>query len=206
MRNLPPGISEEKFISIVNDIVSKLSRKLLLVSHDMSDIRQQGWVLALEGVAKFDPNTQPDKPLEQALENFLRVHVINRLKSYRRDRLGSSEKPTSPKSLLSWERRMQARRNILYPVDVYSLKQEIYFHDATIEDTHYRDLTQLIQQKLPVALRNDFLRMCDGVRIPKSRQTKVRAAIASIIDWKVTNEEIDATEKEKDGTQEETES
>lgn len=193
---LPRGLSEAKVLAVIDDVVSKLSPKLAFGFYSLEDIQQEAWIIAAtKGLDKFDDtmfeDATPDE-MAKALERFLRVHVNNRMKNFKRDNIGRSEKPVNPDKVAAWEKRNALRRNIMRPISIHELATNYDTHnlplptvsdstDGVIEEIHHSHLMDLINKGLPIELRNDFLRMCDGVRLPKPRQAKVREAIGDIL-------------------------
>jgi hypothetical protein len=178
-------MTEESVLMVVEEIVTKLSPKLTFGFYDIEDIQQEGRIRAMTtGLATFDDTRFTDAEMAKALERFLRIHVTTRMKNFRRDNVGRSEKPVNPDKVEGWEKRNRVRRNIMRPACIHEIAHEILLQAdqaGVVEEVHHSHLMDLINRELPVELRTDFLRMCDGVRIPKPRQTKVREAIAEII-------------------------
>ena len=63
---------------IIDRLAKSRSANGTFAYHDKDDISQEVWRICLEGLAKYEPSTGP-------VENFLVVHVTNRLKNFRRD-------------------------------------------------------------------------------------------------------------------------
>lgn len=183
------GLSEDQVLEIIEEVVSKLSNKLPFSIYDMEDIKQEGRILAMEGLNKFDEERFTVEEMYKGVECFLRVHVNKRIRNHRRDNLGRTEKPVNPARIEAWEKRNQIRHNIMYPVDIHDLTNDIPLRNDVVEEANYSQLIELINKELSPDLRTDFLRMCDGVRIPKGRQIKVREAIAEIIKEGIPDEE-----------------
>lgn len=178
---IPAGMTENQIVEIIEEVVSKLSPKLVFGFHSLEDIQQEGRMIALHALEKFDASKITVENAGKGLERFLRVHVNRRLRTYRRDNLGRSEKPVNPDRITAWEERNRIRRNIMSPIDIHNLTYDLPVQIDIVEEVHYTHLIDLIKRELPVELRTDFLRMCDGIRISKPRQMKVREAIAEII-------------------------
>lgn len=192
---IPDGITEQKVNQIIAKVIRQLSPRLVYGSNTIEDIQQEGWLFAIDGLEHFQRGYAKEDDVAQALENFLRVHIPNRLKNERRKHVGRVEKPANPAKLEAWEKKVAARHNLMYPADIHSLQYDIPLLTDVVEDVHYRQMVELIKEKLAVDLRSDFLRMCDGVKIPKPRQLKVRQAVAVIL--KMETEDA-PSEKEED--------
>lgn len=182
---IPRSMTKEQVLEVIEEVATKLSHKLIFGSHEIEDIQQEGRIRAMTtGLDTFDESRFTDAQMPKALERFLRVHVTTRMKNFKRDNVGRSEKPVNPDKVEKWERTNQTRRNIMRPTSIHEITHELPLltkNSGVVEEIHHSHLMDLINKKLPVDLRTDFLRMCDGVKIPKPRQTKVREAIADII-------------------------
>lgn len=179
---LPRSLTEPQVLEVIEEIVTKLSQKLTFGFYDMEDIQQEGRIRAMTtGLETFDDTRFTDKEMAKALERFLRIHVTTRMKNFMRDNMGRSEKPINPDRVENWERVNKRRRNIMRPASIHEITHEFPLQTSAVEEIHHTHLMDLINKNLPIELRTDFLRMCDGVRIPKPRQSKVREAIAEII-------------------------
>ena len=107
------------------------------------------------------------------LENFISVHISNRLKNYKRDnyfRLGLED---------SSDRRQKAnetKRNLMSPAPISD--QSVFFEE--ILDS--QDEIDFLLQALPPLIRSDFLRMANDVPLTKGRKQAVIEAVKEILD------------------------
>lgn len=180
---IPDGMTEAEVVVIIDKVVTKLSRKLTFGYSDMEDLQQDGRLFAWEGLARFNAYHEGIKGLSlaNALEHFLRVHVVNRLKNVKRKHMGRIEKPKNPLKIPAWEQRNKRKKNIMEPDDIENFSYELFLRKDPHEQVYYNEMMERINLKLPVELRSDFLRMRDGLRIPTQRQNRVREAIAEIL-------------------------
>jgi DNA-directed RNA polymerase specialized sigma24 family protein len=75
---IPTGIPLDSILRTIDNVVNAQAYKFRFDVHDEDDIRQEGRRLAWEAIVnKYDES----KPLE----NFLRVHIRNRLINFKRD-------------------------------------------------------------------------------------------------------------------------
>ena len=78
-------INEEDLITIVNKIANRFASTFKFGYHEIEDMKQQAWQVALEGLKDYDG--------ERPLENFLWTHIRNRLYNFKRDNYFRPEKP-----------------------------------------------------------------------------------------------------------------
>jgi len=73
---LPENVTEQDFVDIVQKIARRISHRYVFTSYEPCDIEQEAFLIAVEGLERYDSS----KPLE----NFLYVHINNRLKNLKR--------------------------------------------------------------------------------------------------------------------------
>ena len=91
---LPDGVTEEKFMQAFNFVVDKIAHRYVFTSFECEDIRQEAFLIAYTGLAHYDNS--------RSLENFLYIHLSNRLKNFKRDNyyryeVGDAQKCRIPK-------------------------------------------------------------------------------------------------------------
>jgi DNA-directed RNA polymerase specialized sigma24 family protein len=162
---IPSGMSEEEVKSIILKVAQKLAPKYVFASYDVEDIEQEAFIIALEALERYDT----DKPLE----NFLYTHVNNRLKNFKRDNYYRQDHGTAQKI-------QDRKKNLLEPIDIDCL-YSVSTQDSTVTDAHIREVTELIDKKLPSHLRRDYLKLRNNSPLPKSRKANVIKVIEDII-------------------------
>jgi hypothetical protein len=203
--SLPNGVTEEEFLTVLDNISKRLAHKFKFAYHNFDDMKQQAAIFALEGLEKYD-NARP-------LENFLWTHVRNRLFNYKRNNYQRPDKPClscpffdkgyklsnnqcskfsnkqdcEPYSV--WNKRNESKKNIIQP--------------SYIEDdnniSHKKDLSLFIQNKeiinfldanIKPEFRESYLKLKHGIKIPKQQLTKLQNYIFTLMEnsqW-TTNE------------------
>lgn len=146
---VPTGIPIEQVLDIIERVVGPLGNKLKFGSFDSEEIKQEGRAIAWKAIVDTYEESRP-------LENFLRVHVRNRLLNFKRNNTKVSQ----------------------------TGKSEIV-EDTTVETN---EIKNKIDENLPGELRQDYLRICQGVSIPKYRKEKVLLAIREILGVDSSNE------------------
>ena len=82
---LPKGVSQEDFLTALDNITKRLASKFRFAYHSIDDMKQQAAIFALEGLKNYDTS--------RPLENFLWTHVRNRLFNYKRN---NYQRPDNP--------------------------------------------------------------------------------------------------------------
>jgi DNA-directed RNA polymerase specialized sigma24 family protein len=169
---IPFGMNEEEVESIILKVAQKLAPKYVFASYNVEDIEQEAFIIALEALDRYDT----DKPLE----NFLYTHVNNRLKNFKRDNYYRQDHGTAQKI-------QDRKKNLHEPIDIDGL-YSVSTKDNTITDAHIREMTELIDKKLPSHLRRDYLKLRNNSFLPKSRKANVIRVIEEIINGEYNEE------------------
>jgi DNA-directed RNA polymerase specialized sigma24 family protein len=155
-------------LKMIQQIAKRLANKYVFGYFDVADIEQEAIIFGLEAYDRWD-ETRP-------LENFISVHMSNRLKNFKRDnyfRLGLEE--SSPKRQKSNE----TKRNLMKPAAIHP------FSLFTEESIDNQDSIDFLMSQMPPLIKNDFLRMSNGVTITKGRKQAVIDSVKEILgeDW-----------------------
>jgi hypothetical protein len=196
---LPNGVSEQEFLTVLDNISKRLGHKFKFGYHNFDDMKQQAAIFALEGLQKYDKS--------RPLENFLWTHVRNRLFNYKRDNYQRPDKPclTCPlydpyckkstsqcedfhnkedcELYSSWSLRNNNKKNIMKPIGMEDLKEN--YKNSTnhdIVDTIFnQQIIDLLDQYIPFQHRETYLRLKYGEKIYKSDMNKLYVVIKQIL-------------------------
>lgn len=161
----PPGMSDDEVTAMILKVAHKLAPKYVFASYTIEDIEQEAFIIALDALTRYDE----DKPLE----NFLYTHVSNRLKNFKRDNYYRQDHGTA-------QQIQDRKKNLHEPLDIDCL-YSVSSKDNTVTDAHIREVTELIDKKLPSNLRRDYLKLRNNSFLPKSRKAHVIQVIEDII-------------------------
>lgn len=155
-------------LKMIQEIATRLSNKYVFGYLDKDDIIQEAVIFGLEAYDRWD-GVRP-------LENFISVHMSNRLKNFKRDnyfRLGLED--SSPKRQKSNE----TKKSLMRPAPIHS------FSLFTEESIDNQDSVDFLMSKMAPLIKNDFLRMSNGVTITKGRKQAVIDSVKEILgeDW-----------------------
>ena len=176
---IPKGMTEKQVIQTIQKVVNRIAPRYRFGFYDIEDIKQEAFILAMEGLEHYDE--------ERPLENFLSVHVRNRLKNFKRDNFFRYEVAPSGDSPLNEER---ARRNytkkyLMEPLDIGAIRDDkeknMRLADTISEEIYRKEIFDIIDQNLEKAYRADYLRILHGVYVPKPRRKQVYDIINDIL-------------------------
>jgi|TARA_R110002110_G_scaffold213257_1_gene426467 DNA-directed RNA polymerase specialized sigma24 family protein len=163
---IPSNMSEQEVVDTITRVAEKLSGKYTFAFYTIDDIRQEAFIIGMEALERYDEN----KPLE----NFLFVHIANRLKNFKRDNYFRQDEGKA-------ERVQNTKKNLLEPANLenFSVAHQNQDFISKISDAEVLDL---IKRRIPAGMRADYLRMCAGVPISKNRRLEIEFIIREIIE------------------------
>jgi DNA-directed RNA polymerase specialized sigma24 family protein len=193
----PHGLTEAEVLAAVEQVVEMLCHSFVFGYYELEDVQQEARIMALQALPKYDPRPDADGKTTRPLPNFLYTVVRTRLINLRRDKYKRNDPPcllchrgehaTHPdgqpcKAYRSWKRRNNTKANLARPQLLEAGDERLLKGgEASHEIAQAAELAALIDEKLPVSLRADYLRVKAGERIPKSRRARVLAAIREIV-------------------------
>ena len=162
---IPSNMSEQEVIDVITKVSESLSNKFTFAFYTTEDIKQEAFIMGMEGLDRYDEN----KPLE----NFMYVHIGNRLKNFKRDNYFRQDEGKA-------ERAQRRKKSLLEPANLenFSVARQ---EDDVLSRISNSELAEIVQKKVPASMRSDFLRLCAGVSISKSRKLEIESIIRRII-------------------------
>ena len=157
---IPKGMTEQQVIDQINVVVNRISTRYAFHGYEVEDIKQEAFIICMDAMDRYDPS--------RPLENFLSVHLSNRLKNFVRDNFyvkGEEEKKRILKpSSLSYED---------------TVPHQCWDEDDNIDA---RSIQNIIDIKLPSEYRADYLKIMNDVYVPKKRREEIIDIIKELLD------------------------
>jgi hypothetical protein len=157
---LPRNMKEEDVIKQIMTIVDRIAPKYAFNGYSVEDIKQESFIICMDALDRYDPN--------RPLENFLSVHLSNRLKNFVRDNYFTKNDDETKKKLLN--------------------AKSIISEDVSVEETDYieqvdlGDIKTIIDRDLPMSYRSDYLKIINNVYVPKKRRAEVMSILKQIVE------------------------
>lgn len=157
---LPRNMKEDEVISQIMTIIDRIAPKYAFNGYSVEDIKQESFIICMDALDRYDPN--------RPLENFLSVHLSNRLKNFVRDNYYTKNDDESKKKLLN--------------------AKSIISEDISIEETDYienvdiSDIKHIIDTELPMIYRADYLKIINNVYVPKKRRAEVLSVLKQLVE------------------------
>lgn len=200
---LANGVSEQEFLTVLENISKRLGHKFKFGYHSYEDMKQQAAIFALEGLEKYD-NKRP-------LENFLWTHVRNRLFNYKRDNYQRPDKPclacvfydahcavsinqckeyddkSNCEEYHTWNNRNTNKKNIMKPVGIEDLKEQnvsvpkLATHQTILDMVSDQQILKLLDEHIPAQHRSTYLKLKFGDKVYKNDLNKLINCIKEIL-------------------------
>lgn len=182
---VPDGLTETGVVHTINNIINLLAPDFVFGFNTIEDVRQEGWIFALKILPKF--NSYDERGNRRPLENFMYVGLFRSYLNYYRDhyhkpcpvQLTSGVLPKDEQRYERWKGRNASVKKVLMPTAI-SESTHVY-KDDEIVNIEIDEVEKIIDERLDVDLRADYLRMKSGVSIPHVRRTNVTNAVKQII-------------------------
>lgn len=200
---IPKGMSEKEVIETIDKILNYFVKKTKFGYYDEEDIRQEGYLFAMDGLQRYDG--------ERPLENFLTVHIRNRFLSLRRDKFRRKDPPchkcpffdpnlkksknkcaaytdkSECEPFREWNERNNSKQNLMAPIHIYSSSEDGKTpnigernHDDFV-DIHNKEIIDKIRNSLPIKYRPDFFRLLDGVKLTDKKLAEIKEQVKLIL-------------------------
>jgi hypothetical protein len=184
---IPEGMTESEVLEAIEHVVNVLASSYVFGYFDIDDIKQQGRMECIKVLnkGKYDPTRK--------LSNFLYIHVKRRYLNLFRDTIRRVECPcvkchsgklcrgTEPCDRYKlWVKRNNTKASLARPYELLS-DRELY--EVAPDQACIDELSERIDNELPVEFRQDLLLLKAGMKIPEERKTKLYEEIRKITKW-----------------------
>ena len=153
----------------IQTVIDRTANKYTFGYYELDDIKQESFIICLEAIQNYD-NSRP-------LENFLARHLSNRLKTLRRDKY-------SRKDIVSekHEKLNEVKKSLM---DLKGSLFDIAQEDDLIDILSTEEALDKVFESLSPSMRNDFIRIANGVSVQTVKKRKVFDKVKEILgeDW-----------------------
>lgn len=157
---IPSNMTEKDVFNKIELVIGRIAPKYTFNGYELDDIKQESFIICLDALERYDPS--------RPLENFLSVHLSNRLKNFIRDNYVNNDN-TEKKKVMS-PTQLCYEHNI---IDV--LEPDL---DLNID---IDNIMSIIDEHLPNEYRSDYLKIINNISIPKPRKTIIINLIQEIL-------------------------
>ena len=170
---VPKGMTKSEVLEIINKICDRYAYKFKFGYFEPDDIRQEAFIIAIDALERYDES--------RPLENFLAVHVKNRLNNFKRDRYYRQHKTIGDNT----DQLNNSKKFLMDTLDISNIRDEkeanMRLEDTFVDNIANKELLEIIDEHLDVNLRSDYLRIRDGAYVPKPRREQVVKEVIQIL-------------------------
>jgi len=156
---IPSNMTEAEVTKEINAVVNKIAPKYTFYGFEKEDIKQESFMICMDALERYDP-TRP-------LENFLSVHLSNRLKNFVRDNY--------------FTRHEEEKRRVVMPGQLSNEGNILDEQIAQESRFDYKEMAAVVDLKLPADFRADYLKIVNDVYVPKKRKEEVLETVKEIL-------------------------
>jgi len=162
---IPSNMTEQETLDKIHFVISKISPKYTFSGYDIEDIKQEAFIICMDALDRYDE--------QRPLENFLSVHLSNRLKNFIRDNF--------------YVKNDEEKKKVLLPSPITN-EQVVYdIVDSPDLTITINELKEEIDIKMPSSMRMDYLKIINGVYVPKGRKEEILSFIKDLINEEGSN-------------------
>ena len=167
-------MTETEVLAIMTTVVNRIAHKYRFGYYDIDDIKQEAFIIAMEAMDRYDEG--------RPLENFLAVHISNRLKNFKRDNFFRPDY-VPPSGKITNDN--NTKRFLMEPLDIDNIRDEhernMRGEENIVDELAKKELMDIVDTSLDMGLRGDYLRILHGVYVPKPRREQIYEAIMQIL-------------------------
>lgn len=156
---IPKNMTRDQVIEQINIVVNRIAPKYTFGTYGVDDIKQEAFIICMDALTRYDQ--------KRPLENFLSVHLSNRLKNFVRDNYYTKDE--------------EEKKRVLKPK--YLSKDDIVFYEHNYDNKlEANNFKAIIDKHLPPEHRSDYLKMINEVYIPKKRREELVLLIRELLE------------------------
>ena len=163
---IPPSMSEQEVFDTIMVVVNRTAPKYTFYGYETEDLKQEAFIICMDALDRY----QEGRPLE----NFLAVHLSNRLKNFVRDNHFTKDEEDKARVVMPGQ---LANEEYIVGDDSISDSEDFY-----TEKLNWKDMTHVIDVKLPAQYRGEYLKIVHDVYVPKKRKEEVLQVIYDILE------------------------
>lgn len=155
---IPNNMTEIQLMNSIETVINRIAPKYTFNGYEVDDIKQESFLICVDALERYDEN--------RPLENFLSVHLSNRLKNFVRDNFYVSGAD-------------EDKKKILNPKSINS--DEVIKFYCESDPLEVEEINKIVDKNLPSQYRVDYLKMLNGVYVNKVRREEIMEKILNIL-------------------------
>jgi DNA-directed RNA polymerase specialized sigma24 family protein len=162
---IPDNMTQEETLQQINIVVNRISQRYVFGSYTLDDIKQEAFIMCMDALNRYDST--------RSLENFLSVHLSNRLKNFVRDNYYLKDE--------------EEKKRILNPARLCETESLKYIQSYS-ENLEAKNIKQIVDKYLPAEYRADYLKMVNDIYVPKKKKNEIILIIKNLIKEHINEE------------------
>ena len=158
--HIPNNMTKDQVVDQINVVVNRIAPKYTFYGYEKDDLKQEAFIICMEALPRYDES--------RPLENFLSVHLSNRLKNFVRDNHFTKDE--------------EQKAKVVMPGQLTNEEYLLDTHEEYVEDLDCKQMSKVLDIKLPAEYRADYLKIINDVYVPKKRKEEVLFIIEHILE------------------------
>ena len=158
--HIPSNLTKERVFDSIQVVVGRIAPKYTFYGYLVDDLKQEAFIICMEALPRYDE--------ARPLENFLSVHLSNRLKNFVRDNHFTKDE--------------EQKAKVVMPGQLTNEEYLLDTHEEYVEDLDCKQMSKVLDIKLPAEYRADYLKIINDVYVPKKRKEEVLFIIQYILE------------------------
>jgi len=150
-------MTEEQVVATITRVSSRLANKFTFPNYEADDIIQEAFIIGMEAMNRYD-GVRP-------LENFLSIHIKNRLKNFKRDNYYRQDEGKAQEI-------QNGKKKLLDASSIDNIKYLVVNSECSTS-LEERELCEYIDLHLPANMRSDFLRFKNDQTLTKTKKVNL---------------------------------
>ena len=160
---IPDCMDKENVMECISKVIARIAPRYVFHGYPLQDIMQESFIICMEGIKRYD--------CSRPLENFLSVHLSNRLKNFIRDNYYTNNSDEDRTKVMK-PAQLSNEDSIVDSSEKYSID------DQRID---YAEMQKILDAKIPAEDRLDYLKVVHDVYVTKTRREEIENLIIEIL-------------------------
>lgn len=152
-------MTHDQVMKQIEVVVNRIAPKYTFGTYGVDDIKQEAFIICMDALERYDQ--------KRPLENFLSVHLSNRLKNFIRDNYYTKDE--------------EEKKRVMRP-KYLSGEDTLQCETSSDDYADAKAIKNIVDKHLPPQHRADYLKIINEVYVPKKRREEILAIIKEIVE------------------------
>lgn len=151
--------TEEEIVETIDRVIKRYVDRFTFGYYDYDDIYQEAFIIAMDGLKRYDES--------RPLENFLSIHVRNRLITFIRDNYYRQDIMTERGIQIN-----EVKKMLIDTLDIENIDSDYENNmqrEFSFEELYLKELRSIIDRRIHTSYREDYLKFLDGFKLTPAR-------------------------------------